>query len=272
MATEKPDEKYCHAGAMLIAADIGNSTIKIGYFTDSGLIVQKLRTNMHARASEYSTAMNAFMADNNIEKKNINGIISSVVDGLSERMGSALRGFSGDRDMAVLTVNHRMNTGLHFRIAEPGELGADRIANAIGAYEILNSPVAVLDFGTATTVTVVNQDAEYLGGSILPGIGLMNKMLGQGTSKLEQVSLEPPQSALGKDTAACIRSGLFFGTAGAVERIIAELEEENHCGLSIVMTGGFSGAMDSFIGRPHVMHPHLTLEGLKILYEKNRYA
>ncbi len=272
MDTEKPGEKYSHAGTMLIVADIGNSTIKIGYFTDSGLIVQKLRTNMQAGASEYRKSMNAFMADNNIEKKDINGIISSVVDGLAARMGSALRGFSDDRDMAVLTVNHRMNTGLHFRIAEPGQLGADRIANAVGAYEILNSPVAVLDFGTATTVTVVNQNAEYLGGSIMPGIGLMNEMLGQGTSKLEQVPLEPPQSALGKDTAACIRSGLFFGTAGAVERIIGEMEKENHCSFSIVITGGFSGAMDSFIVQSHVMRPHLTLEGLKILYEKNRYA
>jgi type III pantothenate kinase len=257
---------------MLIAADIGNSTVKIGYFTGSGLIVQKLRTNISTSAAEYRKAIDVFMTDNHIEKNNINGIISSVVDGLAARMERALKGFSGERDRAVLTVNHRMNTGLHFRIRKPEQLGADRIANAIGAFEIQNRPVAVLDFGTATTITVVNQDAEYVGGSIMPGIGLMNEMLGQGTSKLEKVALEPPETALGKDTSACIRSGLFFGTAGAVERIIDELEKENECSLKIVLTGGFCTAMKSFITRPHVTHPHLTLEGLKILYEKNRYA
>lgn len=257
---------------MLIAADIGNSSIKIGYFTDRGLIVQKLRTDAQATACEYCTAIHEFAVRNNIEKKNISGIISSVVDGQAARMGIALRDFSRDQDIAVLNVSHRIQTGLRFRIPDPGQVGTDRIANAVAAYEILRGPVAVLDFGTATTITVVGEGAEFFGGAIMPGIGLMNEQLGQGTSKLEQAPLEPPQSPLGRDTAGCIRSGLFFGTAGAVERIIAELEKESTCRLNIVLTGGFCDAMDSFINRPHAVRPHLTLEGLKIIYEKNKHA
>ena len=104
----------------------------------------------------------------------------------------------------------------------------------------------------------------------MPGIGLMNETLGMKTSKLREVVLTPPDAALGKDTAGCIRSGLFIGTAGAVERIVAGIEDETGTSYEMILTGGHCVLVDTFIRRPHIVRPDLTLEGLKVLYEKNR--
>jgi len=104
----------------------------------------------------------------------------------------------------------------------------------------------------------------------MPGIGLMNEALGMKTSKLRKVAMTPPDAALGKDTSACIRSGLFIGTAGAVERIVAKIEDETGASYEMVLTGGHCVLLDPFIRRRHVVRPDLTLEGLKVLYEKNR--
>jgi type III pantothenate kinase len=152
------------------------------------------------------------------------------------------------------------------------ELGADRIAGAVGACALYNPPVAVVDCGTATTITVVDRDANIIGGSIMPGLGLMNDMLEKGTSKLNSIVLGPPVTALGKDTEGCIRSGLFYGTGGAVERVLSEIEREAGCRFKLVITGGYGPMLAGFIMRPHELNPNLNLEGLKILYEKNRHS
>jgi type III pantothenate kinase len=110
---------------------------------------------------------------------------------------------------------------------------------------------------------------EYNGGAILPGLMLMNKSLSEGASKLSEVSLTPSGSALGTDTERCIQSGLFYGTAGAVERLLAEMEKEMGVQLKIIVTGGFGGIISKFLVRKHELVPHLTLEGLKVLYMRN---
>jgi type III pantothenate kinase len=165
-----------------------------------------------------------------------------------------------------------MNTGLNLKIKAPEELGTDRLAHAAGAYTIYRDPVAVIDFGSATTISVVGRNAEFIGGSIMPGIGLMNDVLAQRTSKLTKVALGQPGPALGKDTAENICSGLFFGTAGAVERILDEIENEIGYTFRTVITGGYAQLVDTCIKRPHDINLFLTLEGLKAIYAKNRYA
>lgn len=255
---------------MLIAVDIGNSSINIGYFAETGLYVQKINTHPLRDQAEYLRLIDNFMENTHIEKKQgVGGIISSVVLSHTQPLYHVIRTLSRD-NASVMIVDHKMNTGLNLRVDEPDKLGADRIADAVAADGLYGAPAAVADFGTATTITVVDEYHSLIGGTIMPGLVLMNKILGSGTSLLHEVALQPPVAALGTDTEGCILAGLYFGTAGGVERILSEIERETGCAFRLIITGGHAGAVDRLISRPHELNPHLTLEGLRILYGKNR--
>ena len=257
---------------MLIAIDIGNSSINIGYFLDSGLLVQKIVTHPLSTADEYSGLMSDFLEQNHIEKTFFSCIISSVVTSHTAVLRDTVEKLSEDEDSDIIILSHQMDTGLNLKIRVPEELGTDRLANAAGAYAMYREPVAVIDFGSATTISAVGRNADFIGGSIMPGIGLMNDVLAQRTSRLKKVALGMPGPALGTDAAESIRSGLLFGTAGAVERILDEIEDEIGYTFRIVITGGYAHLVDSCMKRPHDMNLFLTLEGLKEIYAKNRYA
>jgi len=251
---------------MLIAIDIGNSSINIGYFTETGLFVQKMATDPLLSPSQYSLLCSRFMKEKTIDKKPEGSIISSVVASHTMVLMNALKTLTSSKP---LVVRWTRRTGLEFAVPNPEKLGSDRIANAVAAYESYKSPVAVIDFGTASTITVVGRDARYIGGAILPGIRLMNASLAKGTSRLQKAPLMAPESALGIDTVHCIQSGLFYGTAGAVERILCEIEKENGFKLNVVVSGGFGELISGFLQRKHDLRPHLTLEGLKLIYMRN---
>ncbi len=254
---------------MLIATDIGNSSITIGYFLESSLVVQRIPTNPLLRTDEYRLLLHTYMAEKNIAISAGNGIISSVVPSHTEVFREVLEGISGEGKSDILIVNSAM-AGIGFRIPAPEQLGTDRIANAVAAFSLFKRPVAVIDFGSATTITVVDRQGCYIGGSIMPGIGIMNESLGRKTSKLGAVDLGKPGAAVGRDTAGCILTGLIIGTAGAVERILEEMESETGLIVNTVLTGGYCMLIKDFIRRSHMVRPDLTLEGLKILHEKNR--
>lgn len=257
---------------MLITIDIGNSSINIGYFIDSGLLVQKISSRPLRTVVEYIKIIRDFLEQNHLEKKIFSCIISSVVTSHTAVLRDAAEKLSENTDNNVVVLNHQMDTGLNLKIKSPEELGTDRLANAAGAYAIYRGPVAVMDFGTATTITAVGRNADFIGGSIMPGIDLMNELLAQGTSKLTKVSLENPVSSLGTDTAGCIRSGLLIGTAGAVERVLDEIEKEVGYTFRVVVTGGYAYLMDTFIRRHHDVNVFLIHEGLREIYGKNRPA
>jgi type III pantothenate kinase len=254
---------------MLISLDIGNSSIKFGFFTKRDLFVRDIPTHPFLSLSRYSALIRHFLREKNIDKIPEGIIISSVVPGQTEALRKSLK-----RMFAVepLIIDHTTKTGIALNIPKPEELGADRIANAVAAVELFKCPVAVIDCGTATTISVVGKNADYIGGAILPGIRLMNESLAQGTSRLSEVQISPPLAALGVDTSACIRSGLFYGTAGAVERILSEIEGETGLRLKIVMTGGNSRHISKFMHRKHKVVPHLSLEGLRIIFTRNADA
>jgi type III pantothenate kinase len=257
---------------MLITIDIGNSTINIGYFLDSGLLVQKIATHPLRSADQYCRLMLDFFKENHIEKTFFSCIISSVVTSHTTVLRDAVTKLSENKDSEILVLSHQMDTGLNLKVKCPEELGTDRLADAAGAYAIYREPVAVINFGTATTMTIVGKNADFIGGSIMPGIGLMNDVLHQRTSKLKKVSLEQPGPALGTDTAECIRSGLLLGTAGAVERVLDGIEKEVGYMFRVVITGGYAHLVDALITRPHDVNVFLTHEGLREIYGKNRPA
>jgi type III pantothenate kinase len=254
---------------MLIAIDIGNSSITIGFFIKSGLLVSRIETYPLLPPQKYASLINRFIKEKNIDKVPEGIIISSVVSGHTGALRKAMKKLISTEP---LIVNWKLKTGLRFDIPHPEELGPDRIANAAAAREMYGCPAAVVDFGTATTMSVIGQDAEYIGGAIMPGISLMNEALAAGTSRLTAVPVIPPESALGTDTAECIQSGLFYGTAGAVERLLRETEKETGLALRVIVTGGYAGLHTRFLKRRHEVNPHLTLEGLKLIYGKNRDA
>jgi type III pantothenate kinase len=142
----------------------------------------------------------------------------------------------------------------------------------VAAYELYKKPVAVVDFGTATTISVVGRDAHYIGGAIMPGVELMNESLERGTSKLSKVHLGLPETALGIDTPQCIRSGIFYGTAGAVERLLYEMEKHIGLKLKVVVTGGYGFMVSKFLSIEHMLSQNLTLEGLRIIFMRNKGA
>lgn len=254
---------------MLIAIDIGNSSINIGFFTELGLVVQKIDTQPLLSPSEYLALLNRFKKEKNIDKTPEGIIISSVVPGHTGIVRKALKGLVS---VEPLMVSCKIKTGLKFNVTKPEELGSDRIANVAAACELYKGPVAVVDFGTATTISVAGKDANYIGGAIMPGIRLMNESLAKGTSELSVVSLTPPRSALGINTTECIQSGLFYGVAGATERLLLEMEKEVGFRLKIVLTGGYGGMISKFLKRKHDLRPYLTIEGLRAIYNRNTNA
>jgi type III pantothenate kinase len=254
---------------MIIAIDIGNSSINIGFFNNSDLFVKRFDTKQLMSPSEYSKLLDRFKREKNIDKLPAGSIISSVVPSHTGIWIEILKGFTS---VEPLLVNYKMNTGLHFAIPDPGQLGADRIANAVAAYELYKCPVAAVDCGTVTTISITGKKKNYIGGAIIPGIRLMNESLARETATLTEIPLIPPESALGIDTRKCIQSGLFYGTAGAIEKILTATEKATGVKLKVVVTGGYGGIIYNFLKRKHALRPHLTLEGLKILYIKNTNA
>jgi type III pantothenate kinase len=254
---------------MLIALDIGNSSIKLGFFIKKTLFVRECATHPLLPSSRFAALILQYMQEKNMDKTPEGIIISSVVQGHTEVLGKTLK-----RLFCVqpFILDHTSKTGIRLNIPKPEGLGPDRIANAVAADALYKCPVAVIDFGTATTISVVGEGANYIGGAILPGVGLMNESLAKGTSRLSKVQIRSATAALGTNTSSGIRSGLLFGTAGAAERIITEIERETSLRLKIAVTGGYSRFISKYMKRRHKLIPLLTLQGLRIIYTRNTDA
>jgi len=253
--------------------DIGNSSITTGIFAGDRLLGRlEIPTRAQHDPGHYRGEIEAFLAKKKIEKPFDGVIISSVVPELTDTLARSVREMSAREP---LTVAHSLNTGLTFDLERPEEIGSDRIANAVAALDAMGSPVAAVDFGTATSISVV-RDGCFLGGAILPGVRLMGEALHRGTAKLPAVDpvgeterLVSPVAALGKSTTMCIISGMIYGTAGAVERIMRGIEREEGCVFKVAATGGYSSMAVRYMERECSLDPDLTLKGLRLIYERN---
>ncbi len=253
---------------MLLVLDIGNSSINMGLFTKKNLVAKlKIPSRPQKESNYYRNKVKVFLSKNSIEMPLRGVIISSVVPGLTGVLNNAVKGLS--RRLPIV-VTASLKTGLKLDVESPGDLGTDRISNAVAAREIFGSPVLVTDFGTATTISVV-KGRRFVGGAILPGLRLMSDALGRGTAKLPSLDInaETLVPALGKNTVMCIMSGILHGMAGATERIIDEIETEENCKFRTVITGGHCDTMTHFLRKEHCSEPDLTLKGLSLIYERN---
>lgn len=252
----------------VITVDIGNSSIILGLFEDYDLVGRaSLKTQLSMTAEEYCDEIKNFLSTNGSK---VNGvIISSVVQELTETLSLALSKSTG---LDPLILGQNIDSGLSFDVLKPEEVGTDRIANVVGASRLYGEPVMVIDFGTATTISILKDDT-FIGGAIMPGLEMMAKALNNYTSRLPLINLNSIDwnkgiKALGKDTEKNIISGIIYGTAGAVERLIGEIESVEGCRFKIVLTGGFSVIMAGFIRRDFCFDPDLTLKGLRFIYDR----
>lgn len=257
---------------MLIAADIGNSTVAVGLFLQEARggapVVTKLPSHPPRTARGYQKILHAVLASagGGGAPSPLHAVIASVVPSLTGPLADALTALSGERP---LIVTEKLRSGLVFAVKRPSQVGADRIANAVAAFHIARRPVAAVDFGTATTITVVGKGERFLGGAILPGLHLMARALHTGTAKLPAVPVKRQKAILGRDTATATASGIIYGTAGAVERLIRGMEKELGYRVELVVTGGNVALIAPLLGRSCRVEPSLTFEGLRLLHMLN---
>lgn len=257
---------------MLLTIDIGNSSITIGIFRKKDLLFKfSLPSSPRRSALTYRNKIRKAIKDKGINLVFDSAVLSSVVPQLTRVIQRSVA------DVIIkkpLIAKVSLKTGFVFDLERPEMVGTDRIVNALAAAETFSSPIVVVDFGTATTITALNERV-FLGGAILPGVGLMGISLHAGTSRLPLIDLRavPKQGkslqAMGTDTMKAILSGIIYGTAGAVERIILEMERQTRCRFKVVVTGGYADRVVPVLRRDCVHDPDLTLKGLRILYERN---
>lgn len=251
----------------LLALDVGNTDTVIGLFEGADLKTSwRLTTQVNRTADEVGLWLRQFLHWENLEPQSLEGVaVASVVPPLDPRLREGIQRFLGQN---AFFVEPGIRTGMPLRVDAPLELGADRICDAVAAYDKFGGPVVVIDFGTAVTWEVVSESGEYLGGVIAPGPGVTADALASKTAKLPRVAMAPPDRVIGKGTVDSIQSGLFYGYLGLVdgitERVLAELG-----GALVVATGGLAGVFAEHSAHVERVEPDLTLQGLRILKEKN---
>ena len=255
---------------MLLVMDVGNTNIKTGLFQDGKLYSSwRLTTEPKRTADEYGVRMEAFFLHMDLPTSVVTGIImSSVVPGVNytlEHMCELY--FHGQRP---LFVSNEMNLGLRILYDYPDKLGADRICNAVAAYQTYGGPVVAVDFGTATSFSVVSREGDFLGGLICPGLMVSADALIEHTAQLQKVEFIKPERVIATNTEDGMRSGLIRGYVGQVDYIIRQIEHELGHEVHTIGTGGMSSMIASDTDRIDEINPILTLEGLNLIYGMNR--
>lgn len=255
---------------MMLAVDIGNTNIVLGVYRKRELLHHfRLSTARQSTADEYGVLIHNLFHMSNISFKDVEGvIISSVVPPLVQVIVEMCVKYIGKDP---LLVGPGIKTGLNLRYENPREVGADRIVNAVAAIEQYKCPLVVVDFGTATTFDCIDAGANYLGGAIVPGLGISTEALYQRASKLPRIELEKPKKVIGRNTVHAMQAGIIFGYAGQVEGIVRRIKQEmNAPVLKVIATGGLAPLIAGETECIDEVNPMLTLEGLRIIYDRNQ--
>jgi type III pantothenate kinase len=258
---------------VLLAIDIGNTNVTLGtfdYADGDGRLAEHWRLSTHREqtSDEVGVNLRALFDQAGIELRRVEDVIlSSVVPPMLpiwERVCTKLF------DRAPIIVGPGIKTGMPVRYENPREVGADRIVNAVAAIELMGTPVIAVDFGTATTFDCVSDKGEYLGGAIFPGIVISMEALFSRAAMLHRVELARPRSVIGKTTTQSIQSGMLFGYAGMVDAMVTRIRGELGADARVIATGGLAGRIAGESTTIERVEPFLTLEGLRLLFEKNR--
>lgn len=253
---------------MLLAIDIGNSNITLGVFGGDTLsTTARLATDAAKTPDQYAVEMQQVLTLHGTQPDAVDAcILSSVVPSVGSAIGKAVTLLCG---ITPLVLGPGIKTGLNIRIDNPAQLGADLAAGAAGALTFATLPCIIIDMGTATTLSVLDKNGCFLGGSIAAGVRLTLKALAQGTASLPFLHPDAPQAVIGRNTIDCMQSGIVFGTAAMLDGLIERMEDELGEPASVVATGGLAQDIVKHCKKDIVYRENLLLEGLRAIYEKN---
>ena len=254
---------------MLLAIDIGNTTMAIGVFDGEDITATwRLATDVHKLADEYAAILLDLMPHSGLSLSDIKqAVICSVVPPLVPTFDELCRRYFGLSPLIV--AGSGVKTGVRIRMENPREVGADRVVNAVAGHRLYGGPLIVIDFGTATTFDVVSEEGDYLGGAIAPGMGIAAEGLFESTAKLPRVELVRPKHVIGKNTISAMQSGIVFGYVGLVEGVVARIKRELGGQARVIATGGFAELIAKETKAIELIAPDLTLIGLRIIHELN---
>lgn len=276
MAIEIEDKiKRQNQRGMILAIDMGNTNIVIGCVDDEKIYFEeRLSTNHLKTELEYAIDFKTILEIYHIEREEIKGaIISSVVPQLINVIKTAVEKIVG---ITPLIVGPGVKTGLNILMDQPRQLGSDLVVDAVAALHEYGTPAIVIDIGTATTISAVDDKENYVGGVILPGVRVSVDSLVSRTAQLPRISLEAPKRVIGKNTVECMQSGIIYGNASCIDGMIDRMSEElcQSTGkakkeIKVIATGGLAGVIIPYCKNKIIQDSNLLLKGLKVIYDKN---
>ncbi|QBD86302.1 type III pantothenate kinase [Clostridium tetani] len=258
---------------MILVLDAGNTNMVLGLYEDKNLIADwRLSTDPLRTADEYSIQVIQLFLQSNLRLEDVEGVIvSSVVPNIMYSVEHMVAKYFKKKP---IIVGPGTKTGINIKYDNPKEVGADRIVNAVAAHEIYKKPLVIIDFGTATTFCAVTQSGDYLGGAIAPGVKISSEALFEKAAKLPRVELMKPSSVICKNTVSSMQAGMTYGYGGLVDHIVSKIKQELIASGEkeplVVATGGLAKLISEESETIDIIHPFLTLEGLRIIYEKNK--
>lgn len=250
----------------ILAIDIGNSSICIGCVTDHNVaFCERMNADRSKTELEYAVLCKTVLDLHHMDVSALDGVIvSSVVPPLTELLSAAIGKLTG---MNVMTVGAGLKTGIG-RL-EP-QVGADLVVGAVAAAEYYGAPAIIIDMGTATTITAIDKNRNFLGGTITPGVQLALNSLESGTAQLPHIELKAPEKVINMDTASSMRSGVVFGSAGTVDGLLDRFLTEMETPTAVVATGSIAPMIVPYCRHEITLDEHLLLRGLDVLYHKNK--
>lgn len=255
---------------MLLVLDVGNTNITCGIYDGKNLVTTfRMMSKTPRTSDEYGMTLLTMSENQGIKTSDIDGvIIASVVPNIMHSLINAIEKYY---NMTPVVVGPGIKTGIRIDTPNPKEIGPDRIVDIVAAYETYGGPALVLDFGTATTYDLVEADGRFTVGITAPGIRISAKALWEDTAKLPEIEIVMPKSVLANETITSMQAGLMYGQIGATEYIIQKVKEETgYADLKVIATGGLGRIVSENTDKIDVYDVNLTLEGLRLLYDKNR--
>lgn len=260
---------------MLLAFDVGNTNIVLGVFKEGTLIQNwRLETDNNKSADEYGMVVNQLFQYERLDVREVEDvIISTVVPSVLFTLQHLSMKYFNKR---AIVIGPGIKTGLIIKYDNPKQVGADRIVNAVAAHAKYGGPLIIIDFGTATTFCAISEQAEYLGGTIGPGLKISSEALFEKTAKLPKVELEKPGTVICRNTIHSMQSGLVYGHMGMVDYIVKKMKKElreyseSDRSVKVIATGGMASLIDSGVDCIDHVDKLLTLEGLELIYRKNK--
>jgi type III pantothenate kinase len=259
------------AGGLLLAIDIGNTNVKLGTFEGANLTATwRLETDPRRMPDEYAALVDWLLHRRGVDFGDICGVsLSSTVPAMVPVMREVVANYL-PRGIPLVEVHAGGNTGVTIAIDNPGEMGADRIVDALAAAELYQVPAIIVDFGTATTFDAVDRDGRLLGTALAPGLRTAMDGLFQRAARLSRIELQAPTAVIGRNTVQALRSGWVYGYVGLVEGLVRRIKRELGDDALVIATGGLADYVLAETDVADVHDPTLTLKGLRLYFERNR--